>query len=116
MILIRCRAFWIIAAKSLRLLSLIEAGAARHNLSVNELLIILGPHRRGVQWQQFVGLAVPVGDEDRIQLTHDRAGQADHQLVPVQAFLDRFLLVVVVDDQFCEPVNPMTPSTTTSLR
>ncbi len=86
--------------EQLQVVVVLEARSARHHLHVQ---------LRGVEFaqldvadlgeQQLIALAVPIGDEDSLDLTHGRALDPAHQLLPVQPTLDVLLLVVVVDDQ-----------------
>ena len=71
--------------EQLEVVVVVEAGPARQDLGVDELRLGARPDRRGVQRQQLIGLAVPVGDEHGVELADGRPGQPDHQLVPVQA-------------------------------
>ena len=76
----------------------LEARAARHDLRVDRALL----HRAGhivLAQNQLVGLAVPVGREQRVDTGDDRSLEAHHEVFPVQAPTDVALLVVARVDE-----------------
>ncbi len=81
----------------------LEAGTARHNLRVERRRGRLQRARLGFAQQQFVGLAVPVGDKQCVDSGDDGAFEAHHQVFPLQSALQVAAFVVAAVDHVLRP-------------